>query len=264
MDSNQLLTTTLQKAAETLSYPDLEKFFHNFLEAVVFIPANLNSNPQKEVPIIGQPELNKTPYLMIHADELSTLPIFSEENFLISWAEREIHVVEQKVSTLLWQLPPNTILHLNPNQEIGKEFSPIEIEFLKNGKDAIPELVALAQEEEQQDLEIELPSDELLKLVPALLPVLQIYPELDEAFLLAIREVESSSARALIGLKYSKPLENEKINYIRSEIERTAQEFLLSPFTGVFIVDDLGNPHSPNQSLFLDFIPFYKNKNNVV
>lgn len=258
MDSNQILTNSLTKAATSLDPNDLEAFFIDLLNYKVFIPVKAKLEKIQVTKIIGESNTASLPYLFLNSQDQTLLPIFSEEEFLVSWAEREMATIEEKLTTLLWQLPPNTWLHLNPNQEIGKEFSPIEVELLKQGKKAIPDLIAIALEDEQEDYEIELPSDNLLKLQPALIPVLELYPELTEAFLLSIKESSSNTARALVGLKYSSDIQAEQKNYIRSEIERTAQEFLISPFTGVFIVDDLGNNKSPNQSLFLDFKPFYQ------
>ena len=248
MNTNQNLTNLLINAANSFKPKDLELFFSTLLASKVYVPIHL----QKD---------NVTSTFLYNTEgELKTLPIFTEENFLISWAEREINVSEESFKTLIYQLPPNTVLHLNPGQDIGKEFSPVEVELFKKGREFVQELVEIALEEAQDDFEIELPTDDLLKLQPALLPVLEIYEELEEAYLLSIKETSSKSPRALVGIKYNSELDQERLNYIRSEIERTAKEFLISPFTGIFIVDDLGNSESPNQTLFLDFKPFYQRK----
>ncbi|HMO17333.1 MAG TPA: SseB family protein [Oligoflexia bacterium] len=252
------LTSALLDAGSCGSAAEIEKFFKELLSASIFIPAKPTA-PQLN-PIVSSASAETLPYLFITHEGESCIPIFSEEEFLKYWAEREINIVEEDFKSFIWRIPNQTALYLNSNQDIGKELSPWEVELLKKGLEAIPELVAGVLEAEYDDLEIEAPPDELLPLCHAFRPILEIYSELEEAFLLSIREAHSTSPRALVGLRYSVPLPEEKMAYIRTELERTAEEHLVRPFTGIFVVDDLGSQESMNQSLFLDVAPFYTRK----
>jgi len=252
------LTSTLIKASNSLQTEDISLFFKTILDSKIFIPSRVEEHKTNVIPIIGETSHKELTYLFSKEDNMSILPIFSEEKFLKDWAEREVSVVEEEFSKMIWRIPPNTWIYLNPAQDIGKEISPYEIELLKEAPDSIEELVQLTLETENDEFEIEPPTEDLLKIVIPLIPVLEIYPELEEAYLLSIKEADSNSPKALIGIKYSKELTPEKSNYIRSEIERTALEFLNAPYTQVFIVDDLVNLNSPNHTLFLDAKPFFQ------
>jgi len=245
-------------AAGNGSRPEIEIFFKTLINSRLYIPAK--RHVPKNNPILGESSPESLPYLFVDYEEHSCIPVFSEEVFLTEWAEREIIITDEEFKTFIWRIPQNTWLYLNPNQEVGKEISPWEIELLKQGEDTIPDLVDGVIETEQEDIEIESPPDELMPLTVALVPVLEIYKELEEAYLLCIREVDSNSPRALVGIKYSSPLPEDKQNYIRKELERTAEEHLIRPFTGIFVVDDLGLENSMNQTLFLDAAPFYRRK----
>ena len=225
------------------------------LSSKVFFPVKATKK-EETIPIIGNQDHDTLPYLFNSENEEKTLAIFTEEPFLFSWAEKEINCSDDLFKKLIWKIPPNTCLHLNPNQSIGKIFTPLEIELFK--KEDFEELTNIIKEDEIDDFEIHEIGPEFLKLKSALLPVLTIYEELEEAYLLTIKERSSNSPRALVGIKYKNSITDEKIKYIRSEIERTANEFLISPFTGIFIVDDLHDIKSPNQTLFIDFEPFYR------
>lgn len=255
--SHSTLTKALQSAGMG-STKEIEDFFKALLKSDVYIP--LRKETSKRNPLVGEQSVESLPYLFVDHEEHSCIPIFSEEDFLKSWAEREILISEESFKTFIWTLPHNTWLYLNPNQEVGKEISPWEIELLKNGEDAIPDLVEGVLETEQEDLEIEPPPEELLPLTKILLPVLEIYEELEEAYLLAIREADSETPRALVGIKYSSVMSEDKLAYIRSELQNAAEEHLLKPFTGIFVVDDLGDENSINLNLFLDIAPFYKRR----
>lgn len=253
------LTTSLQSAGSGTNR-EIELFFIELLKSSVFVPLK-----KEEVKInssnIGNYKKEDLPYMFVKHEENSFLPIFSEENFLHHWAEREILLTEEKLSSLIWTLPQNTWLYLNPNQDIGKEISPWEVELLKRGEDAIADLVEGVIESEQDDLVIDLPNEYLLPLTNVLVPILEIYDSLLEAFLISIREDESKHPRAIIGIKYDSSISNEKKDYIRKEIQDAAEQHLVKPYTEVFIIDDLGEEKSISHNLFLDVSPFYQRKN---
>ncbi len=255
--SHSTLTKSLQSAGMGSS-KEIGDFFTTLLESSVFIPLRKESGAGS--PVLGEQTLESLPYLFVEYEEHKCIPLFSEEEFLHHWAEREMLVSEESFKSFIWTLPQNTWLYLNPNQEVGKEISPWEIELLKQGADAIPDLVEGVIETEQEDLAIEAPGEALMPLTKALLPVLEIYEELEEAYLLSIREADSQSPRALIGIRYSKKLPESKLSYIREELQNAAEEHLLKPYTGIFIVDDLGELNSISHNLFLDATPFYRRK----
>jgi hypothetical protein len=253
--SHSTLTKALQSAGIGSS-KEIEEFFSTLLKSSLFIPLRRESGNQN--PVVGEQSIESLPYLFVDYEEHSCIPVFSEEEFLHHWAEREILVSEDSFKSFIWTLPQNTWLYLNPNQDVGKEISPWEIELLKQGVDAIPDLVEGVIETEQEDLAIEPPAEELMPLTKVLIPILELYEELEEAYLLSIREADSESPRALVGIKYTTPLPENKLSYIRSELQNAAEEHLSRPYTGIFIVDDLGLDESINHNLFLDIGPFYK------
>jgi hypothetical protein len=253
--SHSTLTKALQSAGMGSS-KEIEEFFSALLKSSVFIP--LRREGGNTNPVAGEHSVESLPYLFIEYEEHSCIPVFSEEEFLYHWAEREILVSEDAFKSFIWTLPQNTWLYLNPNQDVGKEISPWEVELLKHGTDAIPDLVEGVIETEQEDLAIEPPTEELMPLTKVLIPILELYEELEEAYLLSIREADAESPRALVGIKYTTQLSEDKLAYIRSELQNASEEHLSKPYTGIFVVDDLGTDESINHNLFLDIAPFYK------
>jgi len=154
-------------------------------------------------------------------------------------------------------MPHNVWAYLNPAQDIGKEISPWEIELLKLGPDSIEELVHGVKETEQEDFEITEASETLKQAKTPPLNILEAYPSIEECFLLTLKEAESKSDRALVGLKYNTELTPEAKDLVREEISSALKDLLPRPLSDAFIVDDLLDPNSMNHTLFIDYSAFY-------
>ncbi|MFN8392390.1 MAG: SseB family protein [Bdellovibrionota bacterium] len=258
-DSGQKLTQLLEDAAD--GKPGAaEKFFEALLQSDVYVPIDSDLTREKLPPGIslvgqGKEHFTERKYVAVDYQGAETLPIFTEEAFIAAWSEREFGVDRQDFKTLLWLLGDDNWLYLNPSQEVGKEFTPWEIALLKKGAEAIPDLVAALNDDAQEEFTISSSSELYPELKEKLLPILTIYPELREAFLVSLREGEEGAEKPALGIKYAEITEAKKL-YLRSELENASSQFL-PPDQQLFVVDDLGTPGSPNWKLFSDATPFY-------
>lgn len=254
----QKVTILLEAAAE--GRPGAaEAFFEMLLESRVFVgvdPAKAKATPADPM-IIGEVKNEEHGLITVTYDAKECVPIFSEKAFLEKWAGVDLPVQEIEMKKLLWMIGEETWLYLNSNQEVGREITPWEIARLKQGVDAIPEIVAAENDNPLEDIEVRSDSELYPELKRELLPVLEIYPELQEAFIVAVKEGGSEMEKPLVGVKYAK-IPKAKRLYLNGEIEALLKDFMPEEHMAASVViDDLGDPSSPNHSLFEDATPFY-------
>jgi len=152
-------------------------------------------------------------------------------------------------------------LYLNAAQDVGKELSEWEVEKLREGRDSVPELVSALREDPLGELEVRSNREVYPEFKRKILPIIELYPELEEVFVVAMREGLESGEKPLIGLKWASgrnaPNEGKRA-YIRSELQNAAEELL--PDSSAVVIDDLDDASSPNHVLFSDATPFYFQK----
>ena len=248
------LTLALEDAANEIPGA-VERFLRILMQSTVFVP--IKSEPKKDIPIFGQLETGDLGFLLSPGtgDE-EILPIFSEPGYVAEWAEREIFYADCEFRKLIWVLGEDTVLHLNPGQEVGKEISRWEIEQLRRGEGAIPEIVAELQGGGESDILLEPAGPEYDPLKKKLLAVLEIATELSEAFLVVATEEEGGAVSPTLGLLYGEAVSPERREYFRAEFENCSREHLPSD-RRMTILDDLDDENSPNWGLFADVNPFY-------
>lgn len=253
MKQNQL-TLILESAADEIPGA-LKEFFLLLMKSIVYVP--LKSEPKEQIPILGSLKTEDLGFLTVPGgEEEEILPIFSEESFVTEWAEKELFYTDCEFRKLLWVLGEGTLLHLNPGQEIGKEFSRWELEQLKRGEGAIDELVAEFQGEEDEALFIQPAGPEFDKLKQKILAILEIAEELKEAFLVIAIEEESGRESPTLGIHYQKTIPAERRAYFLAEFERCSKEHLPAD-KGLTILDDLDDEQSESWTYFHDTTPFY-------
>ena len=223
-----------------------ESFFELLLESEVYIPIQKDSKKSAKSVEIGKAHVDQLGYLTVDYEGKECLPIFSEEDFLHHWAKREIGVAKKDFKSLLWLVGEELWLYIDPEQEIGKEITAWEISMLKKGKDAIPDLVAALGGEQAFDLEVDNSSNLYPELKRKLLSVLELAKNLEEAFLISVKDDNSESTSAMLGLKYSEDDKTQK-EFIRKEVGYFEENIL--------VVDNLGS--GPNDTLFDGATPFY-------
>lgn len=225
-----------------------EAFYELLLRSEVFIPTQgANGNKVSE---LGTSHIDELGFVTVDYEGQECLPIFSQESFLTQWAEREMTFTKKSFSSLLWLIGDSTWLYLDANQQAGKEITSWEIELLKKGKDAIPELVAASYDNPLLELEVETNSELFLDLKRKLIPVLELSSKLDEAFIVGIKDGEN--LKPMLGLKYNKAAAAER-KYIREELQQVSEE--------VVIVDDVGS--GSNDNFFTEATPFYIRQKNL-
>ncbi len=235
----------------------IEQFYRKLLVSKLYYL----KSPQKKniIEIVGESHAATLSALIVEKDGLETIPVFTNEDYAKSWVEEnEYNIDTIEFSKLIWNLGKTIYLHLNPGQEIGKEINPWEVELLKSGEDAIPELVADYESEMSSDITVKSGNEIYSELKSKLLPILEIYPELEEAFIISYSEDDpddEDSNFPMVGIKY-KNISEEKKKYIRDEIASLAQDCIPED-KDIVVIDDLGNTNSPNHRLFQDVSPFY-------
>lgn len=224
-----------------------QSFFELLLESDVYIPVQKDNKKSSEPVEIGKAHVDQLGYLTVDYEGNECLPVFTEEDYLHHWAKREIGVAKKDFKSLLWLLGDSLWLYIDAEQEVGKEITAWEISMLKKGVEAVPDVVAaLGGDEQAFDIEVDNSSSLYPELKRKLLPILELAKNLEEAFLISVKEDDSETDSAMLGLKYSTEDKNQK-QFIRDEINFLEYN--------IIVVDNLGS--GPNDTLFDEATPFY-------
>lgn len=260
LSPEQQLTMVLLDAADGRPSA-IEAFFDILLRSTVYVPikAQTISSPENGLKEIGGKGAGTTNFASVDYMGNQCIPIFSEERFVEDWSEADFTCIKKEFKVLLQLLGDEMWLYINPGQDVGKELTEWEIERLRKGPDAIPELAAALNESPIGEIEVNTNSQAFPKLYEKLLPVFQVYSELEEAFIVSVKEGGDEIERPMVGLLWGKTNPAKK-KYIRGEVEDTVQAYLEDSGGSVFIIDDLDNDDSPNHTLFSDAKPVYLNK----
>lgn len=235
-----------------------ESFYLELLKSSVFVPesAQAQANDESKPVLVGETPENAQNWIIVRAVDIRYLPIFTCEEYGTEWAEpSRLKFNRCDLKTLLWSLNPDTHIYLNPGQDIGKEFTPWEISQLKLGAEAIPELIAELAPLPDSGIEVIKDPKRHEKLQRSLRGVLDIFPEIDEAFLLELSH-QDRDPQLLLALamqnnsaELSQRIEKELQNF--REDSSSASDLPLS------IIFDIWNSASPHRQLFISAKPFY-------
>ena len=253
--AHKLLTDLLEDAADDKPGAR-EAFFDALLRTEVFVPLVPNRSTSDRAAIIGDGQIESEGLQTIEYEGQQCLPIFTEKAFVEAWAEREIPCTKKSFSGLLWLVPEDAWMYLNPGQEIGKELTAWELSQLRIGAESIPDLVLALEEGSYGDLEIKNGEDLFDELKAKIRPTLELYPELEEAFLVGAREPGSELFKPMLGLSWGKVNQAKKI-YIKDELENIGSDFFSDPAMQMIVVDDLDKDASPHHRFFAETTPFY-------
>lgn len=232
----------------------VQAFLAQLLKSEVYVPL-------QSVPIVN-PSDESSPITAVATDKFvfvnhhgrRVLPIFTSEQLVAEWTEQEQPVIAKPFHALLWLIQKEQWLHLDPGSDIGKEFSPWEIALLRQGEEALEEIVADLLEDNQEVLGVEEIPPEYAALKKQLRTTVEVYAEIEEAFLIAGKEEETREPFPIVLLKQN-DISFEKRAQLAMEIENAAEAILGRKM--VSIIDDIGREDSPNRKLLVGFTPFY-------
>lgn len=249
------LEALLERAA--LELPGAaEEFFHSVLDAEVFVPLKLTGRANSgDVSILGPDGATPEEFVRATFDGRQVIPIFSSHELAESWAENEVVTQRRKFQDLLLLVKGEDFLHLNPGAEFGKEFSPWEIEQLRSGHDAVPEVAATALLSLPKELEIDSGAELYPELKPKLVILLESYSEVQEAFLIAVCAEGEKDASLMLGLKHE-GLKQEKLAQLRQEVQEFGYSHL-GKKDFIALVEDVYDLRHPSAALFSEVTPFY-------
>jgi hypothetical protein len=251
------LTEQLAKASEG-GRPEIESFFKVLLVSKVLVPlkpSTARTVEEQHIPLVGTDTQSTLGFFEVDNGEHVVIPIFSDRAYIADWSGMEIAAVEKEFKVLLNSISPGVWLHLNPGQEVGKEISDWEIERLRKGIEAVPEIAAELTGPVDTDIEIVALSDQYKDLKSKLRTIIESYPSITECFLVGAKKDDSESYSPVLGIKHNGE-EKERLQLLYTELKQLV-ESSLSEKEELFIVDDLADPNSVNLALFQDATPFY-------
>ncbi len=212
--------------------------------------------PNALVEASGIDPKSKDVFYVAQVDGRSVIPIFSSPSYLQLWAGEEIPFVTKLFRTLLWVIPHDTWLHLNPAQDLGKEFTPWELEQLRdNGLNALEELAEDVMPSEQGDFELETSPGVYPEYERKLRSVFEVYEEIKEGFIVTLTNLDTNTSSVLVGVS-QEGLEEKRLEELSAEIVEMARVIIPSNME-ISVVPDVNNPSYPYSALFRDAVPFY-------
>lgn len=251
------LTLALKKAALG-SEAEIEIFFKILLSSTVYVPRIPKKNTT--IPIIGSPDPeNNLAFAIIKFDGKKILPFFSEVKYLVEWGTGGFEIDTIPFSKLLYAIDTETFLHLDSNQDFGKEISPWEISLLKMGEAAIGDVIADLMEAKNVEIIVNEESVEFNFLIPHLRPIFEAYGGVLEGYLCALKEEDESRELPVIGILFGENFEHRDV--LVQELEELSKS-LLPPESQISILSDLHQENSPSRGIFLGMEPFYSVQEN--
>lgn len=140
------------KEASAGSSEALTRFYQALLTAEVIVPdrSNLESlknsiaadYPRSSIPWFAIKGKVADPDQGVKDEERTIVPFFSSIANIAEWCGRELSHTQILFSSFLKSVPEDWWLCLNPGSNLEKEFSPWEVSLLKQGLEALPEIIA--------------------------------------------------------------------------------------------------------------------------
>lgn len=238
-----LLEEALIKAANSDNKSDIATFYRTLLQSQVFLPPSTSFETENE---------QNHDFLVIQSKTRFCIPIFTTQESVAAWSGNDLAVITKDFKALLWLIPDQCSLHLNPGQDIGKEFSFWEIEQLRKGEQAIDEIIEELDLEFLPDVNIRTAPELPATVMQRILGMLDAFEQIEEAYLTSVvpenqNVSESGSERLLLGLKSSRPLPE----HFNAEVALIAKDQNIS----IDLAQDITLPLY--RGLFDQVLPFY-------
>jgi len=228
------------------------------LEAEIFVP--LSDRVTEDRPLIRQivaslQDSASLNFFTMPVDDRKVLPIFTSAESALEWGQERFVLSSIPFQLLLDLAPGDLWYHLNPGDEVGKEFSPWELERLKLGAEAIDEILSEIDDSAGNPFEIDRQPEHLQALRQHLMTTLEVYAEIQEAFLVSVRSDPQDPERAVIGFRGER-LSEARLTAIRTELVDLVTQLLGHPSAFV-IVANIDDRRDPNAALFDECTPFF-------
>ncbi len=232
-----------------------EQFFRVLLTSDVYLPLK-TSVSHTDFPRLGSGDAILNNCLTVRHDGKTVLPIFTQEEFVDVWAERAVPAGMFAFKGLLWLIPEDLWLYLNPCQDCGKELSPWECLRLREGPEAIADILHdLGETGDAFDVEVVRDTELFKELKASIIEVLEAYSAVAEARMIGTRDDDDGTLVPLLGLTLT-ATEPTKLKQLRLELHETAS-LMLPRGIALTIADDLADINSLYHQLFADMVPFY-------
>lgn|GEM_PF-4742107 len=238
-------------------------FYLALLSARILIPLR-ESSPDGGSALVSNLEvapadLNHLNPQLVQEGDKQILPFFSDLSRVELWSQEPVAVTEMPFSMLLNLASEDLWLHLNPGDEIGKEFSPWELARLRHGREAIDEILGEIADPTGESVEIDRQPAELEQLRYHLTLVVESFPEISEAFLISARFLDDEPSRVIVGFRgidSQVRIAAERLAHLRQETIILARKFL-GHESALIIVANVDDRKDPNAALFDETTPFF-------
>ena len=202
-----LVNSELVNALDLASSGDRKsqaEFFRLLLSSEVMVAIKPNSQSSGadggvDLPIVGNTSLETLGLLTVTHKGKIFLPCFLTPEKFKKWdTEDRYAYISISFTSFLQLLREDHWLHLNPASEVGKEFSPWEIERLREGPEAIEEIINELSSGEPVKFQIYRTDNLYLELKKQLSIAFECYPEILEAFLVELEKDDESNLTNVI------------------------------------------------------------------
>ena len=236
----------LMDAASRESMEAARDFFEELLKAELFVPSRFQEQPLSDAPEYPNPFFN---LLGVQAPDAVFIPVFTCTDYLEDWAGMPMAAEKITGAKLVEKVPEEWWVTINPDQEVGKELSPWEIDLLRGGEiDAIieelescnSEPVTFTATEDSEEVELK----QLLR---------QIAEQQEEVVRLYLAKCvsEDDSFNLMLGIECDKP----RSDMLRYKFETTIAPSMIGKDPLQIYIND---PESMMFGLFKQLSPFYE------
>ncbi len=237
------------------------QFYTALLQTTLFVPDRAQNFPLTESP---EYPTDLVHVLGIQDKDRVVVPAFLQPEHVREWFKNELNVSEMSCERLLRSIPDGWWLVINPGLDVEKECSPWEIERLREGPQAIEEVLEEAFATEPIEMLDVRPLDE--SIYPTLIAKLQEYGQA-HAWVRALyvleeqgRDVEGQVISTILIGAHVDLTQLQNFESIRDEIQNIAHHELIGNSRARVVVGDTVE-HHVSLGVFHGMTPLYSGKN---
>ena len=212
------------------------EFFNTFLSAKLLVPSR-----NQKMPLSNAPEYpnDLTSVLGVKGLDSTFVPVFSEPKYIFEWCGQELDYREVKGQQLLESIPDSWWIAFNPGRDYEKEFSPWEIEKLKQGSESISEIIAdIFEEDKELGIEVTKADTEELKGIKSKLQEIASQNKNILRMGCLLEKGAEDEERVLFAIRLSEDAEDD----VKQEITSLIKQALIGSFSSRIVFETEANP----------------------
>ena len=213
-----------------------EKFFIAFLDTKLIVPSRVQKMDLSNAPEYPN---DLTSILGVKGPDTTFVPVFSTPEHIFEWCGQTLDFREIEGKQVLETIPENWWIAFNPGRDYEKEFSPWEIDKLKQGKESISEIIVdIFEEDKELGIEVTSADSEELKSIKSKLEEIASKNENILRMGCLLEKGAEDEERVLFAIRLSDNAEDS----VKQEISSLIEQALIGSYTSRIVFETESKP----------------------